>query len=87
MQILIYHGKHGDEYWLADTDKQVNAAMRKLFTRLDEWGCYVEDKTHSLTLAKAREGDPRCIRHILESRRDCEYEGWDLEEADGPCTD
>jgi len=87
MQIFIYRGKHGREYWLANTPARLEAAMRKLFKRLDESGCYVEDETHSLTLAKARDGDARCIRHILESRRDCEYEEWDLEEADDPCTD
>lgn len=40
MKLLIYHGKHGDEYWLADTPAWLEAAQRQLFKRLDEWGCY-----------------------------------------------
>ncbi len=87
MQILIHHGKHGDEYLLADTPERLSAAMRHLFNLFDELGCYAEDEVRSLTLAKAREGDARSIRYILESRRDCEYEGWDMEEAVDPCTD
>ena len=87
MRILIYHGKHEDQYWLADTPQQLEAALRKLFTELDELGCYTEDEFRSLTLANAREGDARCIRHILESHRFHEYEGWDLKEVADPCTD
>lgn len=87
MQILIYHGKHGDQYWLADTPERLEAALRRLFTELDELGCYAEDEFRSLTLAKAREGDARSIRHILEDHKGCEYEDWDLEEAYDPCTD
>jgi len=87
MRILIYHGKHGKTYWLADSKEQLNAAMWKLFTILDEQGCYAEDETHSFTLSMARAGNAQCVRAILESRRDCEYEGWDLEEAVDPCTD
>lgn len=87
MQILIYHGKHGDQYWLADTSERLDAAMRKLFTELDELGGYAEDEIRSLTLEKAREGDARSIRHVLESRKSREYETWDLGEAVDPCTD
>ena len=87
MRILVYHGKHGDQYWLADTPERLEAALRKLFAELDELGCYAEDEIRSLTLAKAREGDARCIRHVLESHKRYEYEGWDLEEVYDPCTD
>ena len=86
MRILIYHGKHGDEYWLADSSEQLNAAMWRLFTILDEQGCYIEAETHSFTLRMARAGNSRCVRSILESRKGCEYEDWDLEEAYDPCT-
>ena len=34
MQILIYHGKYGDKYWLADTPELLNAALKQLFQRL-----------------------------------------------------
>ena len=87
MQILIHHGKHGNQYWLADTPERLEAALRKLFTELDELGCYAENEFRSRTLIKAREGDAHCIRLILESRKGCEYEDWDLEEAYDPCTD
>ena len=85
MTILIYHGKHGDEYWLADTPEQRDAAMRQVFTKLDQWGCYDEDEGHSVALATARTGDAYFIRQFLESRKNCEYEGWDLEEVFDPC--
>lgn len=84
MRILIYHGKHGDQYWLADTPDRLEAALRKLFTELDALGCYAEDESRSLTLQKAREGDARSIRHILESHKSYEYENWDLEEVYDP---
>ena len=83
MQILIYHGKYGDEYWLADTPERLEAAMRKLFARLDEWGCYEDDEEG---ITKARAGDIRAIKWILQRGQDCEYEGWDLDEAIDPCT-
>ncbi len=81
MNILIYHGKHGDEYWLADTPERFRAAMRKLFTMLDEMGCYEDDPG----LEQARNGDHRFICHILQARNRYEYEGWDLEEVSDPC--
>jgi len=84
MRILIYHGKYGDEYWAADTPERLEAAMRKLFTRLDEWHCYEDDEEG---IAEARAGDIRAIKRILQRRQDYEYEGWDLEEAIDPCTD
>ena len=87
MRILIYHGKYGDQYWLADTPERLETALRRLFTELDELGCYAEDEVRSLTLVKAREGDARSIRHILERHKSFEYENWDLEEAYDPCTD
>lgn len=86
MRILVHHGKYGDQYWLADTPERLEAALRRLFTELDELGCYTEDEFRSLTLQKARGGDARCIRYILESRIGCEYEGWDVKEVCDPCT-
>lgn len=83
MRILIYHGKHGDEYWLADTPERLEAALRKLFARLHEWGCYEDDEDG---IAEACAGDIRAIKWILQRRQDYEYEGWDIEEALDPCT-
>jgi hypothetical protein len=82
MQIMIYRGKYGDEYWLADTHDQLKAAMRKLFTFLDGWQCYSND----VGLKEAREGDIRAISRILEARRLYEYEEWQLVEVVDPCT-
>jgi len=85
MQILIYHGKHGDEYWLANTREQLNAARRKVFDMLDEWGCYEEDEAGSIALESARNGDAYFIQQFLDSHKNGEYEGWDLEEVCDPC--
>ena len=79
--ILVYHGKYGDEYWLADTPERMDAARRKLFQMLDEQGFCQEHEAH---LAEARAGDAKAIRWILEVHRDYEYEGWDLEAAFDP---
>jgi len=40
MKILVYHGKYGDEYWLANTPEQKITALKRLFTFLDSMGCY-----------------------------------------------
>ena len=61
MKILVYYGKHGDEYWMADTPEQLEAAMRGLFASLDECD-YYEDEDHA---EKAREGDLETIKCIL----------------------
>jgi len=80
VKILVYHGKHGDQYWLVDTPERLAAAMRALFADLDDWGCYVDEPAD--LLAAARGGDMRAVKRILESRNGCEYEGWDIEDAE-----
>jgi hypothetical protein len=75
IRILIYQGKHGDEYWIADTDAQVDCACRKLFKRFDEDGCYEDDEP---ALKEAREGDIQAIRHLLTKHRGFEYEKWSI---------
>jgi len=78
-KILIYHGKHGDGIYLANTPEHLAAAQKELFTRLDEMGCYWgchDNSTEMLT--EAREGDPKAIAHILETRCHHEYEEWEL---------
>jgi len=78
--VLVYHGKHSDEYYLVDTPARLEAAQRRLFEQLDQWGCYTdEDANH---LAMARSGNIRAIRGILQSRTCYEYEGWEIEEAE-----
>jgi hypothetical protein len=85
LRILVYHGKHGDEYWLADTPTRAAQAREALFKQLDEQGFYHdEDQDH---LTKARAGDAIAIEGILESRGHCgcEYEEWDYEGIAVPC--
>jgi len=84
--ILIYHGKHGDQYWLADTTPRMEAALRALFKQIDEQGCYNSNDNPDVAcwLIPARGGDIRYIRTILEIRRDYEYEGWNIEYAEIP---
>lgn len=77
-QILVYHGKHGDEYYLADTPERLAAAKAELFTMLDGQGCY-DDNTPGIN--RARDGDPHAIARILCTRRHCEYEAWGLAAA------
>lgn len=80
--ILVYYGKHAEKYWVVDTDKQLEAAKRELFTQLDELGCYVD----SYTLTKARAGDTLEIAWLLERHRSYEYEHWDIVKAGVPNT-
>ena len=82
MKILIYHGKQDDEYWLADTPERLNAALRQLFQRLDDWHCYEDGEAG---LAEARAGSRKAIRRILDRHNGWEYECWDLQEATDPC--
>lgn len=86
IDILVYHGKHSDEYYLVDTPKRLEAAQRRLFEQLDQWGYYEDEDIRHLTAA--RDGDIQAICGILQSRTHCEYEEWEIEEAeiyaDGP---
>jgi NTP pyrophosphatase (non-canonical NTP hydrolase) len=80
IHVLVYYGKHDQSYWLADTAAHRDAAFKILFGMLDGDQCYEdEDEKH---LAKARAGDIRAIRGLLESRRNCEYEEWELVDVD-----
>jgi len=83
MRILVYHGDCGDEYWLADTPERLIAAQRKLFQRLDDWGCYDDGVDH---IIQARAGNIRAIRWILDFHQNYEDEGWDIEEVMDPLT-
>lgn len=81
VSILVYHGKHGDEYWLADTPERLEAAQRQLFKRLDGWHCYDSDEEG---VTEARAGDIRAIRWLLNRHNGYEYEGWGIEQATDP---
>lgn len=74
IRILVYYGKHGDQYWVANTSEQAAKAREALFRQLDEEGCY--DGEDIEFLKKARTGDIQHIAVLLGSRRECEYERW-----------
>ena len=86
MDILVYHGKHGKDYYVVDTPAQMEAAQRLLFEQLDEYHCYEDDDPDDV--AAARAGKIKAIKHLLHLHRDggYEYEGWDIMEAIDPCT-
>jgi len=75
-RILIYHGKHGDEYYLADTNARLAAAKQQIFQMLDEWGCYSDIDDERLTAARG--GDHGAIHSILIEHQDSEYENWEI---------
>lgn len=81
-EILVRHGKNCDLYYLIDTPERKAAAFIRLFKQLDECGCY--DDYDGSVLALARAGDLKAVRGILDSRRKCEYEGWETRRAIDP---
>jgi len=82
--LLVYHGKHSDHYWLVDTEARYDAAMVSLFQLLDEFGCYegLSNKKFLEALAKARAGDIKYVKAIFESHNGYEYESWEIENAE-----
>ena len=83
MRILIYHGKHGKDYYLVDTPERLEAAMRQLFQQLDDCGCYEDDEQD---VAEARSGNIKAITWVLKRHAGYEYEEWEIIEAIDPCT-
>ena len=81
VEVLIYHGKHGDQLWLIDTPARKVGAMKALFKQLDEDGCY-EDDVDADWLTAARQGSYSAVKRILESRNGWEYESWEIEIAE-----
>jgi len=81
INILIYRGKHGDQYWLVDTPPRLAAAKHVLFQQLDQSLCY-EDDVPADQLTAARAGDPYAIRDILDDHNGYEYEEWDIESVE-----
>jgi len=80
LRILIHRAKHGDAFWLADTETRAAQAREILFNRLDEQGCYTNEEG----LEKARAGNVQAIEIILEAGRGCEYEDWEYEHIEVP---
>jgi NTP pyrophosphatase (non-canonical NTP hydrolase) len=84
LTILVYRGKHGDAYWLADTPTRAAQAREELFRRFNEMGFYAGDQ-ESLTLKEARAGNAKAIEFILECRKGYEYENWYYEYIEVLC--
>lgn len=83
IRILVYHGKHATQCWLADTTLRQQQALQALFTQLDDFGFYSD--VQPTLLEKARAGSPEAIKLILDSRNGYEYEGWEFENIIVPC--
>ena len=80
--LLVYHGKHGDHYWLVDTPERYDAALKAMFDFMDEMGYYRDaGARNNAILAAARGGDMQYIKGIVESHNGYEYESWDIETA------
>jgi len=78
MKILIYHGKHGDEYFDISTDPLRRCAYRHLFNQLGGEGYYDEPDPDSRELKlfnAAVAGDDEGLIMFMRLRKDYDYEG------------
>jgi hypothetical protein len=77
MTILIYHGKHGNEYYDISTPALCKGAFRHLFDELGSEGHYdcSEPNERELELFnKAVDGDDKAVMQFLELRSRAGYE-------------
>lgn len=77
--ILIYHGKHGNQYWVVDTEARLAHAEWELFQVLDDLGCYDDaeaEEAHWVTAA--RSGSSWCARKLFDAHNSREYECWEI---------
>jgi len=80
--LLVYHGKHSDHYWLIDTPARHDAAMVALFNLMDEYGYYRNlGARNNAILSAARGGDLKYIKHLLNACASHEYQSWEIETA------
>jgi len=87
VRILIYHGKHGDEYFNISTDSLRRGAYRHLFDQLGSVGYYDDpdpDSTELELFNKATIGDDRSVIKFMQVRNDLGYEYERIEELDVP---
>lgn len=85
MKILVYHGKHGDEYYDISTDHLRGNAYRKLFDVLGGAGYYDGPDPDSEELElfdKAAAGDEEAVVKFMQVRSDLQYEYERLEEIE-----
>lgn len=80
-RILVYHGKHGNEFWYARTPEETGKAFLALFKLIDEFvKAYVDAPADQQEyIAWARAGQADAAKYILQWRNGYEYEGWSLE--------
>jgi len=85
MKILIYRGKHEDEYFDISTDELRRGAYRHLFDQLGGAGYYDCSDPESKELAlfnRATEGDDVALIQFMKLRSRYAYEG--IEEQEIP---
>jgi len=84
MKILVYHGKHGDEYYDISTDTLRGNAYRALFDRLGGRGFYDDsdpDEAERELFDLAAAGDERAVIKFMQRRSGSGYEYEGIEEV------
>ena len=75
--ILIQDGKHGNSYWLVNTDEELVRAFRAMVHLINDlMRYYCGDEEH---LEAALAGDLDALIRFVTVRGDHEYEGWRVE--------
>jgi hypothetical protein len=78
MKILIAKEKHCDDYFVCETDEDVNKALIELFEERKAQGYYYTDE--ELARTKSNQG----IIRLMYAHQDHEYEGFYIESARVP---
>lgn len=87
MKILVYGGKYDPEYWDASTPLKEAAALRRIFTKMEDLGYYESDemnKKEATFYKMAKLGDNDALKRFMILRKDYEYEDWQFVEAADP---
>jgi hypothetical protein len=85
-QLLIHRSHDGDVYYRVDEEGQLEAAMRRIYRRNAEQGCYDYLDRHHRVYAAAKAGDFKAIKAVLTMRQRAEYEGWSIVHTTDPGT-
>jgi len=78
MKILVAKEKHCDDYFVCETDEDVQKALIMLFEERKEQGYYYTDEEIAYASSNQR------IVRLMYSHQDYEYEGFDIETARVP---
>jgi hypothetical protein len=82
MKILVYKGKHGDQYYDASTPEKELASYAAIFAQLYEWGYYGDDQVEVSTRRGKREfyeiadvlANQNLAKEVLTTRSSVGYE-------------